>query len=107
MVIPTLIERKRDGAPLSPEEWRSLIGAYVAGEVPDYQMAALLMAVFFRGLEPAELEALTEAMLASGRRLDLPASGARWWTSTRRAAWATRPRCCSRRCWPPAAAPCP
>ena len=75
MVIPTLIERKRDGAPLSPEEWRSLIGAYVAGEVPDYQMAALLMAVFFRGLEPAELEALTEAMLASGRRLDFAGIG--------------------------------
>ncbi len=75
MVIPTLIERKRDGAPLSPEEWRSLIGAYVAGEVPDYQMAALLMAVFFRGLEPAELEALTEAMLASGQRLDLAGIG--------------------------------
>jgi pyrimidine-nucleoside phosphorylase len=54
MVIPALIERKRDGAALAPGEWRSLIAAYVAGDVPDYQMAALLMAVFFRGLEPAE-----------------------------------------------------
>ena len=75
MVIPALIERKRDGAALAPEEWRSLIGAYVAGDVPDYQMAALLMAVFFRGLEPGETEALTEAMLASGDRLDFAGIG--------------------------------
>src|SRR5687768_16311744 len=69
MVIPTLIERKRDGAPLTPGEWRALVEAYVAGDVPDYQMAALLMAVFFRGLEAGELVALTDAMLDSGDRL--------------------------------------
>ncbi|HET7425594.1 MAG TPA: thymidine phosphorylase [Gemmatimonadales bacterium] len=69
MVIPELIEHKRDGRTLSPDQWRSLIGAYTAGDVPDYQMSALLMAVFFRGLEPAELAALTDAMIDSGDRL--------------------------------------
>ena len=45
MVVPRLIERKRDGGALSPEEWHALIEAYVAGLVPDYQMSALAMAV--------------------------------------------------------------
>jgi pyrimidine-nucleoside phosphorylase len=71
MIIPRLIERKRDGAALTAEEWRALIASYVAGEMPDYQMAALAMAVYFRGLEPAELVALTEAMVGSGERLRL------------------------------------
>ncbi len=53
-----------------PEEWRALIRGYVAGEVPDYQMSALAMAVVWRGLEPGELAALTEAMLHSGASLD-------------------------------------
>src|SRR5512134_1413024 len=66
MVIPRLIERKRDGDALAAAEWRALVEAYAAGRVPDYQMAALLMAVVFRGLEAPELDALTEAMLASG-----------------------------------------
>jgi len=69
MWVTPLIERKRDGGALTPEEWRDLIGAYTAGRVPDYQMAALLMAVYFNGLEPAELSALTGAMLDSGERL--------------------------------------
>jgi pyrimidine-nucleoside phosphorylase len=69
MVVARLIERKRDGRPLSGAEWTDLIGRYVAGRVPDYQMAALLMAVVFRGLTTDELAALTDAMLASGDRL--------------------------------------
>ena len=69
MVIPRLIERKRDGGALTEAEWGALVAAYAAGQVPDYQMAALLMAVVFRGLEPQELDALTEAMFASGDRL--------------------------------------
>ena len=69
MVVPRLIERKRDGAALSGDEWRALIRAYASNEVPEYQMAAMAMAVFFRGLEPAELSALTDAMLGSGDRL--------------------------------------
>ena len=69
MVVPRLIERKRDGHALEPAEWTELIRSYTAGAVPDYQVSALLMAVFFRGLEPSELSALTDAMLASGERL--------------------------------------
>src|SRR5437016_3365231 len=69
MFVLPLIERKRDGGSLTPEQWSALIAAYTAGGVPDYQMAALLMAVVFRGLERQELAALTDAMLASGQRL--------------------------------------
>jgi len=69
MFVVPLIERKRDGGALTPEEWSALIAAYTAGRVPDYQMSALLMAVFLRGLERQELAALTDAMLASGQRL--------------------------------------
>ena len=69
MVIARLIERKRDGGALEPEEWRSLIHAFALGEVPDYQVSALAMAVVFRGLESSELTALTDAMLDSGDRL--------------------------------------
>ena len=71
MVVATLIERKRNGGALSPAEWRELITAYTADQVPDYQMSALLMAIYFRGLSSGELAALTDAMLDSGDRLDL------------------------------------
>jgi pyrimidine-nucleoside phosphorylase len=66
-----LIQRKRDGEELSADELRELVLAYVRGDVPDYQMAAFCMAVYFRGLSPAETFALTEAMVASGRTIDL------------------------------------
>jgi pyrimidine-nucleoside phosphorylase len=69
MLVSALIERKRDGGVLAPGEWRELLGAYVAGRVPDYQMSALCMAVVWRGLAPEELVALTDAMLSSGARL--------------------------------------
>src|SRR4051812_3214274 len=69
MVIPSLIQHKRDGGALRPAEWAELIAAYTAGDVPDYQMSALLMAVVWRGLTPDELAALTDAMLQSGDRL--------------------------------------
>ena len=69
MVVPRLIERKRDGGALTGDEWRALIAGYTSNQVPDYQMAAMAMAIFFRGLEPAELSALTDAMLTSGDRL--------------------------------------
>ena len=69
MVIPALIERKRDGRSLAGPEWKGLIDAYVAGRVPDYQVAALLMAIYFRGLDPEEMAAFTDAMLDSGDRL--------------------------------------
>ena len=66
-----LIERKRDGLSLTPEEIRWLISAFTAGEVTDYQMAAMAMAVYIRGLGPDELSSWTEAMLHSGETLDL------------------------------------
>src|SRR5204863_1142754 len=66
-----LIERKRDGRELAAEELGELVLAYARGEVPDYQMAAFCMAVFFRGLSGAETFALTDAMIASGETLDL------------------------------------
>jgi pyrimidine-nucleoside phosphorylase len=69
MVIPSLIQHKRDGHALRPAEWTRLIAEYTAGRVPDYQMSALLMAVLWRGLTPEELGALTDAMLDSGDRL--------------------------------------
>jgi pyrimidine-nucleoside phosphorylase len=69
MVIPALIEHKRDGRALAPEVWATLVRDYAAGRIPDYQISALLMAVFFRGLEPEELAALTDAMVDSGDRL--------------------------------------
>jgi pyrimidine-nucleoside phosphorylase len=71
MLAQRLIERKRDGGHLEPGEWRALTLAYAAGHVPDYQMAAFLMACFLRGLDRSETAALTDAMLASGDRLDL------------------------------------
>ena len=71
MTVVELIERKRDGGTLSPEEWRTLMASYAAGDVPDYQIAALAMAVYFRGMDSVETEALMTAMLDSGRRLDL------------------------------------
>ena len=71
MIVPRLIERKRNGERLEPEELRELVLAYAAGQVPDYQMAALLMAVYFRGLDGDEMNALMDAMLDSGKRLDL------------------------------------
>lgn len=71
MLAQRLIERKRDGGRIEAGEWRALVLAYAAGHVPDYQMSALLMAVFLRGLDRGETDALTEAMLTSGVRLDL------------------------------------
>jgi pyrimidine-nucleoside phosphorylase len=68
-----LIERKRNGEELSAAEVRELIGAYVRGDVPDYQAAAFLMAVWFRGLTAAETYAMTDAMVASGETVDLAA----------------------------------
>jgi pyrimidine-nucleoside phosphorylase len=68
----SLIEAKRDGQTLSATELEAIVSAYTAGEVPDYQMAAFLMAVFFRGLTPAETRALTLAMRDSGDVLKFP-----------------------------------
>jgi pyrimidine-nucleoside phosphorylase len=73
MHVPALIERKRDGAELTPEEIGSLVSAFTRGEVPDYQMSAWAMAVFFRGMTARETTDLTMAMMKSGRVLEYPA----------------------------------
>ncbi len=70
MRVVDLIRRKRDSGELTREEIEFLITGYTKGEIPDYQMAALLMAVVLRGMSRAELTALTEAMLYSGKVLD-------------------------------------
>ena len=69
-----LIERKRDGEELGAEELRELVLGYTREEIPDYQLAAFLMAVYFRGLSSAETYALTDAMVASGETIDLGAA---------------------------------
>jgi pyrimidine-nucleoside phosphorylase len=66
-----LIERKRDGGELAPAELSELVLSYAKGEVPDEQMAAFCMAVYFRGLTSSERYALTDAMVRSGETLDL------------------------------------
>jgi thymidine phosphorylase len=96
MMVGHLIERKRDGQSLSADEWRSLVTAYTAGEVPDYQVAALLMAVYFTGLDGEELGTLTDAMLRSGARLAF-GDGVPPRVDKHSTAWATRSRSCSRR----------
>jgi len=72
MHIPTLIARKREGEELSAQEIQKLIEGYTSGEVPDYQMSAFAMAVFFKGMTPAEVAALTTAMMHSGDVFSYP-----------------------------------
>ena len=68
-----LIQRKRDGEELADDELAALILGYASGDVPDYQMAAFCMAVFFRGLSERETYVLTDAMIRSGETIDLGA----------------------------------
>ena len=75
MIHPAeLIERKRNGEELPADEISELILGYARGEIPDYQLAAFCMAVYFRGMTPVETYALTDAMIRSGRTLDLGAA---------------------------------
>ncbi len=66
-----IIEKKRDGLELTPEEIRFFVEGFTRGEIPDYQAAAFLMAVYFQGMTPRETAELTMAMAYSGRVLDL------------------------------------
>src|SRR3989440_10778672 len=70
-----VLRTKRDGGRLTPEQIRWVIGAYTRGAVPDEQMSALLMAVFFRGMTADELAVWTQAMIDSGERKDLSSLG--------------------------------
>ncbi|MDE2750723.1 MAG: thymidine phosphorylase [Chloroflexota bacterium] len=71
MTMDRLIEQKRDGHALTKSEIRFFIDGYTAGEIPDYQVAALLMAIYFQGMNRAETVNLTRAMAESGDMLDL------------------------------------
>ncbi len=76
MLMTELIDKKRDGGALSAAEIEFFIRGYTAGIIPDYQVSALLMAMYFRGLDRAETAALTDAMMRSGETVDLsPVSG--------------------------------
>ncbi|MBR6229712.1 MAG: pyrimidine-nucleoside phosphorylase, partial [Eubacterium sp.] len=66
-----LIHNKREGKELTDEEIRQMVGDYVAGSIPDYQMSAMLMAIFFRGMSDREMTTLTLAMRDSGECVDL------------------------------------
>jgi len=66
MYIPDIIKKKRDGGQLSEQEIEYIIGRYVSGELPDYQMSALLMACFINGMGTDETSCLTKSMMNSG-----------------------------------------
>ncbi|HNM46682.1 MAG TPA: hypothetical protein PKH51_06645 [Candidatus Sumerlaeota bacterium] len=71
MNTPELIRRKREGIEIPAPELKEFIDGYVAGKIPDYQVSAFLMAVFFKGMTPKEAAALTRSMLESGEQFDL------------------------------------
>ncbi len=71
MRMVDLILKKRNGGVLSEEEIRWIVGGYTAGEIPDYQMSAFLMSVYFQGMTDEETAILTDAMADSGDRADL------------------------------------
>ncbi len=75
MLAYNLITRKRDGEELTSAEISDLVEGYVSGEIPDYQMAAFLMATYFQGMTAAETTALTEAYIKSGETLDFSSLG--------------------------------
>lgn len=71
MLMVDIIRKKRDGGSLTKEEIEFFINGYVKGEIPDYQVSALMMAIFFKGMNDEETGNLTLAMLHSGEKLDL------------------------------------
>ncbi|MBO4861875.1 MAG: thymidine phosphorylase, partial [Firmicutes bacterium] len=72
-----IIKNKRDGGKLSPEEIRFFVEGYTAGEIPDYQAAALCMAIFYKGMDAEETTALTLAIRDSGDTLNMDFGGLR------------------------------
>jgi pyrimidine-nucleoside phosphorylase len=70
-----IIRTKRDGGALSPEAAQAFIQGYVAGDIEEYHASALLMAIWFRGMETGELAAWTQAMIATGETLDFTGAG--------------------------------
>src|SRR2546430_2215363 len=72
MHVPSLIEKKRDGGELNSAEIAQVVSGFTRGEIPDYQMSALAMAIFFRGMSDMETWHLTKAMLESGQIFEYP-----------------------------------
>lgn len=72
MHVPSLIEKKRDGQALAADEIQFVVDEFTADKIPDYQMSAMAMAIFFRGMTAEETRHLTEAMMNSGRMLKYP-----------------------------------
>ena len=66
-----IIEKKRDGYELSTEEIEFFVQGYTEGTIPDYQVSALLMAIYFQGMNEREVADLTMAMVESGEQIDL------------------------------------
>ncbi|RKQ60596.1 pyrimidine-nucleoside phosphorylase [Thermovibrio guaymasensis] len=75
MIFKEIIKKKRDGFELSKEEISFAVKSYTLGQTPDYQMAALLMAVFLKGMSYDETLHMTEAMLKSGKTVELSLEG--------------------------------
>src|SRR5574344_920767 len=71
MRMVDVIEKKKNGEKLTKDEIRFFVDGYVKGEIPDYQVSALLMAIIFRGMADEEIFALTDVMLHSGDLVDL------------------------------------
>jgi pyrimidine-nucleoside phosphorylase len=71
MIPQWLIEKKRNGDALTPDEIREFISGFSTGSIPDYQMSALAMAIYFKGMNAIETSALTRSMLESGDIIDL------------------------------------
>jgi len=70
MLPQWVIEKKRDGQVLSEDEIRWFIDGYTKGDIPDYQMSAMAMAIFFKGMTLDEMAVLTDAMMRSGDLVD-------------------------------------
>ena len=70
MVPQWIIEKKRDGHVLSDEEIRFFINGFTTGAIPDYQMSAMAMAIYLKGMTPEEIATLTDTMMRSGSRVD-------------------------------------
>ena len=100
MHVPSLIEKKRDGGELSSEEIAQIISGFTRGEIPDYQMSALAMAIFYRGMSDMETWYLTKAMLESGQIFDYPPNTRLRSINIRLAQLAERLHSFWHRCWP-------
>ena len=70
MIPSEIIKQKRNGNEISHAQIKDFINGYVKDEIPEYQMSALLMAIFFNGMTDTEISALVDVMLNSGKRMD-------------------------------------